>query len=832
MAWRDSRRNRGRLFLFVAAIIAGIAALTAVRSFSYNLNGDIDREAKSLLGADLMLDRPSPAPDSLLLAAAGPNAERSDVVSFVSMVRFPRTNGTRLSQIRALRGDYPFYGQWLTQPADAGRTFRTGRRALVERALMLQFGIHPGDSIQIGDVKFLIEGELLSAPGRSGIAASVAPVVFIPLDLLDSTGLIQRGSRVQYQYLFKLPPGDDPEARIEPIKDQLDEIDLDWETVESRKKNIGTAFANFTTFLNLVGFVALLLGCIGVAGAVHLYVKDKRSTVAILRFLGASGRKAFLVYLVQVTGIGFIGALAGAFLGAAVQKLLPWIAADLLPIQDVSSDISWIATGQGVLLGLAVSVLFALLPLAGILRTSPLQTLRAAYGEGETDFKLLRFGVYALLTLAVGGFTWWLVRDLEQVAAFLGGLAAAFAILFAISWLVTYLLRRFFPKKWSFVWRQSIANLFRPENQTRLLIVVIGLGAMLLSTLFLVQSMLLRQLEFSGSGHQPNLILFDIQTADRDSVLKMVEQANMPVIQTIPVVTMRLETYNGKTKTQDLADSTIQRDSWIWNFEFRVTFRDTLVSTETVAEGTWTGLHDGQMPVKISISDNMQRNLKAKLGDRMVFNIQGTRMETEIASIRRVSFNQIQPAFAILFPKGILEPAPQIHVVISRTANTEQSAAFQSAMVKRYPSVSALDLTQILKSVDEVLSKISFVIQFMALFSILTGLLVLVSSIYQTRYARLQESVLLRTLGASRRQILAINALEYGWLGSLACLSGLILSIGGAWALARFAFNIDFYPVWWPLGLMFVVITGLTVAIGLISNRDVLRKPPLEILRT
>ncbi|HLP94677.1 MAG TPA: FtsX-like permease family protein, partial [Saprospiraceae bacterium] len=420
--------------------------------------------------------------------------------------------------------------------------------------------------------------------------------------------------------------------------------------------------------------------------------------------------------------------------------------------------------------------------------------------------------------------------------------------------LLTFLLRRFFPKKWSYVVRQGIANLFRPENQTVLLVVTIGLGTMLLSTLFLTQNLLLKQVEFSGSGSQPNMILFDIQANDKDSVAHLVQKHGMPLMQQVAVVTTRVESIDGQTKQQyelehpdpDSIDTPERQEerrgrrlpqesdrisNWVWDREYRVTFRDTLIDTESIVEGQWVGVHTPGQPIKISISDGLQRSMKAKIGTRVVFNVQGARLDCEVASVRKVDFNRVQTNFLVVFPKGVLEPAPQFHVIVSKVKDAEQSARFQSELVRRYPSVSAIDLTQILRSVDEVLRKVSFVIRFMALFSILTGLLVLFSSIYQSKFARVRESVLLRTLGASRRQILGINALEYFLLGALSCLAGVGLSVAGAWALAHFAFQIPFEIEWWPLLLTFGVISSLTVIIGLLNSREVVQKPPLEVLR-
>jgi putative ABC transport system permease protein len=855
MAWRDSRRNRARLVLFISAITVGIAALTAVRSFSVNLMADIDREAKTLLGADLLLDANQPAPDSILAKIEQPEVEKSKVLNFLSMIRFPNGGGTRLSLIRSLEGNYPFYGKWKTEPADAWQTFRNGKTALVDHALLLQFGIQPGDSIQIGNVMFRIEGDLLSSPGRAGVASSIAPVVFIPAQWLDSTGLVQRGSRIDYQYFYKMPAATDPDALIKPLEKTFEKAKLDWDTVQSRKQSIGSAFGNFGTFLNLVGFIALLLGCIGVAGAVHIYIKDKLPTVAVLRCLGASGRKAFYVYLLQVAGIGLLGAVAGAVAGSLIQKLLPVLVKDLLPIDNVSTDFSSSALAQGIGLGLTVAVLFALLPLSGILKTSPLRTLRASFGEQESDNRLLRWGVYTLILGTLLGFTYWLVRDWEETLTFMGGIAAAFAILWLVAQVLTFLLRKFFPKKWSYVVRQGVANLFRPENQTVLLVVTIGLGTMLLSTLFLIQNLLLKQVEFSGSGSQPNMILFDIQAVDKDSVAQLVRAHGMPLMQQVAVVTTRVEAIEGQTKVQyeaahpeDTAslgpsegqgrrrqgpprESDDRISDWVWDREYRVTFRDTLIETEKILEGEWAGTHTPGQPIKVSISEGLQRSMKAKIGTRITFNVQGARLECEVGSVRKVDFNRVQTNFLVLFPKGVLERAPQFHVIVSKVRDAEQSARFQSELVRRYPGISAIDLTQILRSVDEVLRKVSFVIRFMALFSILTGLLVLFSSIYQSKFARIRESVLLRTLGASRRQILTINALEYFLLGALACLAGVGLSVAGAWALARFAFQIPFEVEWAPIATTFFSITFLTVIIGLLNSREVVRKPPLEVLR-
>ena len=781
MAWRDTRRNRGRLLLFISSIIVGIAALVAINSFSENLQKDIDREARSLLGADLQLESTQPMPDSLREVVDSLNAEAvAESVNFVSMAFFPKSKATRLAFVRAMEGDYPFYGQVLTEPANAYQTFHSGPRALVDKTMMLQFDLQVGDSIRLGDVGFLIEGQLNSSPGRAGISSSVAPLVMIPANWLEQTGLVQRGSRIEYQYFYKLPEAFDTDAWVENHELPLKAADTRADTVDERKRDLSQAFGNLNIFLNLVGFIALLLGCIGVASAVNIYVKDKLSTVAILRCLGASGRQAFLIYLLQISAMGLAGALLGALIGSLLQLVLPIVLGDFLPVNNVSRDISWIAMAQGIITGLGIAILFALIPLLGIRKVSPLRALRAEVESNTaSSFDPLKWGVFALIFLLVMGFTFFQTGGGIEAITFPLALGAAFLLLAGIAQLIRWSVRRFFPSQWSYIWRQSLANLYRPNNQTLILMVSIGLGTALLTTLFFTRDLLLDQVRLSGSGDRPNMILFDIQSSQKEGVAELTTENDLPLIQQVPIVTMRLESIDGVDKMTHLQDTTTKVRDWPYNREYRVTYRDTLIESETIVEGEWHGEKPDDGKIYISLADNIAEAMQAKPGTKLVFNVQGTPLETEVSSIREVDFNRVQTNFMVVFPTGVLEKAPQFHVVVTRTEGEAQSATFQRELVQQFPNVSVIDLTQILRSVDEVLGKVSFVIRFMALFSILTGILVLISSVSLSKYQRIRESVLLRTIGASRRQILRINALEYLLLGSLATFTGLILAIIG-----------------------------------------------------
>ena len=875
MAWRDSRRNRGRLLLFIASIVIGIAALVAINSFSENLQKDIAKEAKSLLGADLQVEGNQPAPDSVRQAFDLLNPTRqSETVSLVSMAYFPKNDGTRLSQIRAQAGAYPFFGKLATEPKDAESTFKQLASlpasempppvALVEKTLMLQFALTVGDSVRVGNVFFEIIGQLNAAPGRSGIAGSLAPVVYIPKAYIQQTNLIQPGSLVQYQYHFEFPEEANVEEEVKAIlRPALEDTAFGYDTVEERQEDVSEAFTSMNTFLNLVGFIALLLGCIGVASSVHIYIRDKMSSIAVLRCLGVKGIQAFQIYLIQVVALGLAGGLLGAALGSLLQVSLPTVLADFLPVTGVSAEVSWEAMGLGVVTGLGITVLFALLPLLAIRKVSPLRTLRASFEEDTSGSDPLRWVVYALIFLFVCGFTFLQTKSWESLF-FPLGITGAFIALTGVAKGLVWGVKRFFPRNWSFSLRQGISNLYRPNNQTLILIVTIGLGAALISTLFLIQNLLLKQVEYTGSGDVPNMIVFDIQPPQKEGVVQLTKANDLPVKQLVPIVTMRVDNIDGTTFEMHVRDSARIawreerrrareegreperqqrgddddgpqerrfRSDWVFEREYRVTYRDTLIETEKILEGEWHDTVGDDGIIYVSLSERIARSMKAKVGTEITFNVQGALIETVVGSIREVDFRRVQTNFFVVFPKGVLEEAPQIFVVVSKVESEEQSAKYQQQLVKNFPNVSVIDLTQILKSVESVLNKISFVIRFMALFSILTGLVVLISSVVLSKFQRIQESVLLRTLGAKRRQIIRINAIEYFFLGSLATLTGIGLSIVGSWALAKFSLKVPFEPNLLPIIYVFIGITGMTMLIGLLNSREVISKPPLEVLR-
>ncbi len=831
MAWRDSRKNLSRLLLFVSSIIMGIAALVAIYSFANNLRDDIDKQAATLIGAHIAVHTNKKPESKIVSQLDALGNKRSYEQSFASMVYFQKSKGTRLVQIKAIEGDFPYYGKIESKPASASTTFRNKKEALIDKTIMLQFNAQPGDSVKIGDVTFKIAGILQKAPGQTGISASIAPIVYIPLRYLEQTGLSQKGSRINYNYYFKYDNPEKVAAEVKRITPGLEKEGLDIRTVETQKKDTGRAFQDLTDFLSLVGFVALLLGCIGVASAIHIYIREKINTIAILRCLGVKGSFAFLIYLIQIAGIGLIGSVLGAASGVFIQQVLPEVLKDILPL-DITVTTSWEAITEGILLGLFISVLFALLPLIAIRNISPLNTLRIAFAENENKNDYLKIPVYLLIVLFVYLFSYFQLHSWIKALYFTLGVAAAFLILVGLALLLTKAIRRFFPTNWSYLWRQGLANLFRPNNQTVILIVSIGLGTAFISTLFFIQDVLIKRVTLSASANQPNMVLFDIQTGQKEKVEALTKEFELPLIQKVPIVTMRVEEINGRTAAEAKKAGSLGIPPSAFNSELRATFRDTLISSEKIIKGKWTGsVKSLEDPVYVSLEEGHAERSKLKIGDSILFNVQGALISSIVGSVRKVDWNRVQTNFRVLFPAGVLEEAPQFHVIMTRVSSPQVSVAYQQAVVRNFPNVSIIDLDLILSVLDEVLGKIGFVIRFMAAFSIITGVVVLIASVLISKYQRIQESVLLRTIGASRKQVRAITAIEYLFLGGLAAGIGILISVVASWALSKFVFETSFQPNMVPVLVLFVAITALTVAIGLFNLKGILSRPPLEVLR-
>jgi len=833
MAWRDSRTSRGRLLLFSCSIILGIAALAAIGSLGVNLNRAIEEQAKSLLGADLVINSSepfTPEAEDLFKEIGG---EQSREISLATMIYFPRTGGTRLAAARGLSGDFPFYGQFETVPTNAAVDFRKPNGgALAEQSLMAQFDVHVGDEVRIGNLKTHVAARLDKIPGESVALSAIAPRVYVSMEDLTSAGLLGEGSLAQYKVYFKLPASTNVTAMITWFKPQLEKLHLHTDTVDERKRELGRAMDNLYHFLNLVGFIALLLGGVGVASAIHVHVKQKLNTVAVLRCLGTPVSQAFSIYLAQGIALGAFGAVIGAALGIVVQLLIPKVLADFIPF-SFQFHTAWFAIFRAMGLGLAICVMFALMPLLAVRRVSPLAAIRASYETDRPHRDPLRWLAGAVLASGVLVFAFSQTRDWRIGLGFAVAIGLAFAALAATAAVLPFAARRFVPRAFPFPVRQGIANLHRPNNRTLLLLLSLGLGTFLMVSLYLVQRNLLTNLISTGGKNQPNAVLFDIQPPQREPVAKLIQSLNLPIIDQMPLISMRISSVNGREVSTNSPGRERGRGGWAFRREYRSTWSDHLRDGEKIIAGKFIpSVTNGNETIPVSVEEGIAKELGVGLNDEIVFDVQGVPIKTRVASLRPVEWRRIQPNFFVVFPRGSLDDAPAMHVLVTRVASSDESARMQREVVKAFPNVSIIDLTLVLRTVDSILGKISFVVRFMAMFTVLTGLLVLVGALVTGRYQRVRESVLLRTLGASRGQILRILVVEYFALGFLSALTGILLAILAAWALSALVFKVAFAIAWIPLLIALLGVPAITVITGLLISRGILNHPPLAILRS
>ena len=828
MAWRDGKASIARLMLFMASIILGIAAVVSIQLFSENLKQNIKSQSKALMGADFIIDSRQLPNEKVQAIIDSLNVAASEV-NFVSMAAFPKNGGTKLVKVRAIEGNFPFYGTIDTEPVNAAKQYQELGGALVDATLMLQFNLKAGDSIKLGKLMFPIIGALKSIPGSTAISTSVAPPVLIPFRFIEATELLQLGSRKEYQYFFVAPPSMDLELLDKTIDPILDDENADLDTHTSTSERLGRRYENVSKFLNLAAFIALLLGCVGIASSVHIYIKEKLKNVAVLKCIGASRKQTFLIYLIQIIGIGLIGGVLGAAIGIGLQYAFPYILQDFLPF-DVQVSITAQPLIMGILLGILMSVLFALLPLLGTWYVSPLEVLRG------TDENLLKPRKARLFTLAailifIFLFSFWLLKDALFGLLFTVGILVTFSIMAGIASVCMQLIKKNFPINWGFTQRQSLLNLFRPNNQTMVLILAIGLGTFLISTLYFTKDILLAKTSIENNSDNANIILMDVQSNQKEAVVNTILSKGLEVIDNIPIVTMRMHQIKNRLVNDIRKDTTSTMNRWILNHEFRVTYRDSLLVSEELLEGTWTQAIEQGAPIVVSISDNIARDADLAIGDKVVFNVQGVLLETTIGSIRKVDWGRMQLNFSVVFPTGVLENAPQFNVLTTNVSNEKVSANLQRDLVKKFPNISVLDLRQVYNIIEDILDKISWIINFMAFFSILTGIIVLIGSVRNSKYQRIKESVLLRTLGAKSKQILKIIAFEYVYLGIIGSLVGIILSLISSQLLATFLFKEPFIPSVIPFLVFLPGITAMVLIAGISNIRSVLKSPPLEVLR-
>ena len=839
LAWREGRSGYRRLSVFVSSIALGVGSLVAIHSFRADVQRSLGDQARALLGADVRVSSNRAFPeafDAVLDSMAAQGADVARTTTLASMVLDARSQGVRLFQIQAVEPGYPYYGEVVSTPDAAWGAIHEGDWAVADPAVFIQLDAAVGDTLLIGEARFVLRGEVTGLPTDVGLQSAIGPRVYISRDQLSSTGLLTFGSIARYHANFRMPEREERDEFYEAQNEFLQQNQLQYTTAGIRAQEMSSAVEDVSRYLGMMGLAALFLGGIGVASAIHVYIREKVVTVAVLRCLGALQRSIFQAYLLQAMGLALIGSALGVALGMLVQRGLPLVLTGLLPA-GVTTQVSWLALGAGVALGVWVAVMFALGPLLEVRGISPLIALRHGF-EPPRRIDAARVGAFVVLAMTLVGLTVLEAPEVDQgfgFAAALGGVALA---LWATARVLIWATKRFFPHGMSYPVRQGVSNLFRPRNQTVSVTLALGFGAFVVGTVGLVEGSLTQAFTLEADQGGWNLLLFDVQSDQRSDVEDFVGSQSSGSLQVTPMVPSRLLAING-TPVETLLEMPrgARPQSWAMRREYRHTYRPELRDTELLVAGEWwdeapvDDVDEARGVARISMEADLAEDLRLRLGDYLTWDFAGVPVESRLTSTRSVDWARFETNFFVVFEPGSIEEAPQMAVVLARVDGERERAELQRDLVVRFANVSVLDLSRLQQTIDEILQRANQGIRFLGVFSTVAGLFVLIGALATSRYQRMRESALLKTLGARRRVVFKVLTVEYAMLGSLATAAGLVLAIFSGWMMTYNIFEVPFRLDLVRIGGVWLWITAVTIVVGLIGSRGALSRPPLAVLR-
>ncbi len=834
LALREVRSGWKRLVFFFICIGIGVGSIVALRSAIQSLNKAVTTEARNLLGADVQVDFTRPlSPEELALVnsvAVPPLVEaRTETIEAATMLRPSKADseGSLMVELKGIEPNFPLLGGFLLangQPFDNSLLANNG--AVVAPQLLERLKLNVGDHITIGTAQFEIRGIIGQEPGGSG-GFRLGPRVFVERTAIEAAGLSGFGSRARRRLLFRTKNGD-VDQLVSALHTALKNTVLNVRSYKDSEQSLSDQFQRAENYLSLTGLVILVLGGIGVANVTRVFIDQKKKTIAILKCLGGTGLKVTAAYLLQVLTLGLLGSVLGIILARLALILIKNKFAESLPA-NMTYGLQTSAVLQGLFLGLLITLLFSALPLLSIRHIKPNMLLRDETGGGAARFDYLRFAVAALSILGLLALVSWQAGSFSVGLSFLGGMAVTAGALYLAATVLIKLIQRT-RHLHSFALRQAINGLYRPGNQTRVIIMAVGLGVFLVLAVQSLQANLLHEFDFLQRQSLPSMFLIDIQTDQAEGVAQQVQQftGTRPLL--VPVVRARIFAINGRRI--DFEDPDMRRSRDLLGREYVVTYRPNLESNESITAGKFWDQSPSSEP-EVSIEQGMKGLVGLDVGSTITFDILGRKMNARVTSIRHVDWRNSRTGFLVLFRPGALESAPQSFVSpINEPLTAEQRSTLQRTLLDKYPNVSMIDVTQIVASVQRILGNITLAVSFVGALVLLAGVLILVGSVAMAKFQRIYETAILKTLGAKRKVLLIILLAEYGLLGLIAAIIGALGATALSYCVARFVFKITW--TWTP----FITFSGiaatvaLVVLVGAISSFDILTRKPLPILRT
>ena len=833
MARREIRSSWRRLLFFFLCIGIGVGAIVALRSTVQNVNRSVAGEARQLLTADVQLDSTRPwRPEALEIIGrvVGPPAvlARTETIEANTMAR-PADAGNAAAMMVELKGiepPFPLYGDFtLAGGAPFSHDLLRNGGAIVAPLLLERLNLRVGDSIKIGESSFEIRGVIEREPG-SGAGFRLGPRVFIERPAVEATGLVGFGSRARRRILLKTSEGEF-EALVARLRADLKGQLVTVNSYKDSQQNLSEQFARTENYLSLTGLVVLVLGGIGVSSVTRVFIEQKKQAIAVIKCVGGTSRQIIAAFLAQVVALGLAGSLLGVALAKGALLLVGrYFAASLPP--DMSYALTTGAIVQGLGLGLLVSVLFSLLPLLRVRHIKPNMLLREEEGGRGKRPDALRWVVGALVGTGLVALSSWQAGNALVGLYFVAGLALTSAALYAAARALIFLVRRARRFR-SFTLRQAVGSLHRPGNQTRVIVMAVGLGAFVIMSIHSLQTGLLDEIDRTRRTSLPNMFLIDIQPDQRQGVEELLAAATGERPELIPTVRARIYAINDRTV--DLDDGEMQRERGRLGREYVVTYRPRLEANETLVAGKFWDAAPSPEP-EVSIEEGLRGLAGLDVGGRVTFDIAGRKMTAKVTSVRRVDWRNSRTGFMVLFRPGALENAPQMLVApVNGPPREPERSRFQRALLDRYPNVSVIDVAEVVSTLSRILNNVTLAVTFLGGFVLLCGVLILVGSIAMTKFQRVYEVAVLKTLGAKRKVLLMMLFVEYGLLGLVAGMVGALASAALSYSVARFILEIPwaFSPIATLAGV--ALTAALVTIVGLASSFNVLTRKPLAILR-
>ncbi|WP_158794713.1 ABC transporter permease [Granulicella sp. L60] len=847
IAAREMHSSRGKFFFVILSVAIGVAALTGVRGFSSSFRASLLNRARSIMAADLsarMFSQPTPEEQKGLDEIAASGVEITPVTELLSMASAAKTLDPLLVSMKAVDPSmYPFYGE--VELAQGGRLSAVlmPDTVVVADDLLVRLNLKVGDELKIGTKLFRIASVVVNEPDRLSGNFAAGPRVLITREGLEASGLLAPGSHAGQRYLFKVPRPRSgaliSDAAVADLKARLEKLLPEAQIIDYRETNpaLTQGLDRATSLLSLMSLVALVLGAIGVAMAMRAHLQQRLDTIAIMKSLGARSGQIMKIYLLQTLLLGLVGGLLGVALGVGVQLAFPYLLAKLINV-DTDFHIQMVTVVTGLVAGILTTLLFTLPPLLDIRGVRPILILRRAVEDNDDPFvtairrkitkNLAQIGAAVLILLGLAAIATTLSDSAVVGRVFSLGLVAVLGVLLGASAAVLAGLKYFLSKTRPHLpssLRHGLANLYRPGNPSAALLAALGMGVMQIMTVYLVQQAVVTELHISAAPNLPNVFLIDIANNEVDGVRALLkgEHSVTAAPELLPVVSSRIINIDGvpadQAKLKNFPKRMLRSINLTWS-------DDVPPGTKTM-EGSWWGA--GERGVVVALDERQAERLGVKVGSHITFAAQDKQMVATVVALTKSDGQHAYSRAEFVLPPTALAGLPVVWYG-GVHADPAHVGDLQRALYKAYPTVTVINVAQALETVRAVVIQITYVIQFLAAFSIFAGIVILASSIAGTRYRRIREVVVLKTLGATRARIATVFSIEFAVLGLVAGFVG----IAFANVIAKVLLNrltVAYHFQWmWTLGALLGT-AALTVVTGWAASHRILGQKPLEVLR-